>query len=60
LTSEVLLEEPEIGSTDQNMPIDNNCIDDQQHFGIPGGSRYYDDEGDESDEGDDISTTSQR
>jgi len=28
LTSEVALEEPEIGSTDQNIPIDNNCTDD--------------------------------
>jgi hypothetical protein len=28
LTSEVALEEPEIRSTDPNIPIDNNCTDD--------------------------------
>jgi hypothetical protein len=28
LTSEVALEEPEIRSTDSNIPIDNNCTDD--------------------------------
>jgi len=38
LTSEVTLEEPEIRSTDPNIPIDNNCTDDQLHFGMPGGS----------------------
>jgi len=37
LTSEVALEEPEIGSTDPNIPIDNNCTDDEPHFGMPGG-----------------------
>jgi len=36
LTSEVALEEPEIRSTDPNIPIDNNCTDDELHFGIPG------------------------
>jgi hypothetical protein len=49
LTSEVALEEPEIGSTDPNIPIDNNCTDDELHFGMPGGSRDFEDEGDESD-----------
>jgi hypothetical protein len=34
LTSEVALEEPEIGSTDPNIMIDNNCTDDEQHFGM--------------------------
>src|SRR3981189_1069755 len=29
LTYEVALEEPEIGSTDSNIPIDNNCTDDK-------------------------------
>jgi len=36
LASEVALEEPEIGSTDPNIPIDNNCADDELHFGMPG------------------------
>jgi hypothetical protein len=49
LTSEVALEEPEIGSTDPNIPIDNNCTDDEQHFGIPGGSGDCEDEVEESD-----------
>jgi len=49
LTSEVALEEPEIGSTDPNIPIDNNCTDDELHFGTPGGSGDFEDEGDESD-----------
>jgi hypothetical protein len=49
LTSEVALEEPEIGSTDTNIPIDNNCTDDKLHFGMPGGSGDFEDEGDESD-----------
>ena len=49
LASEVALEEPEIGSTDPNIPIDNNCTDDELHFGMPGGSGDFEDEGDESD-----------
>jgi hypothetical protein len=49
LTSEVALEEPEIRSTDPTIPIDNNCTDDELHFGMPGGSRDFEDEGDESD-----------
>ena len=57
LTSEVDLEEPEIGSTDPNIPIDNNCTDDQVHFGMPGGCEDYDDEGDEIDDSDAIPTT---
>jgi len=60
LTSEVVLEEPEIGSTDPNIPIDNNRMDDELHFGMPGGSRDYEDEGDESDERDAIPTASRR
>jgi len=36
LTSKVALEEPQIESTDPNMPIDNNCTDDELHFGMPG------------------------
>jgi hypothetical protein len=48
-TSEVTLEETEIGSTDPNIPIDNNCTDDELHFGMAGGSRDYESEGDEKD-----------
>jgi len=49
LNLEVALEEPEIGSTDLNIAIDNNCTDDKLHFGMPGGSGDFEDEGDESD-----------
>jgi len=47
LTSEVALEEPEIGSTDPNILIDNNCMDDELHLRMPVGSDNYDDESDE-------------
>jgi hypothetical protein len=47
LTSDVALEESGIGSTDPSIPIDNNCMDDELHFGMPGDSEDYDDEGDE-------------
>jgi len=60
LTSEVLLEEPEIGSTNPNIPLDNNCTDDELHFGMPGGSGDYQDEGVESDERDAIPTASRQ
>ena len=60
LASEVAPEEPEIGSTDPNIPIDNNCTDDKLHFGMPGGSGDFEDEGDESDEPDAIPTASRR
>jgi len=60
LISEVALEEPEIGSTDPNIPIDNNCTDDELHFWMPGGSGNYKDQGDESDEHDAIHTASLR
>jgi hypothetical protein len=49
LTSEVALEEPEIRSTDPNMPINNNCTNEELHCGMPGGSGDYEDGGDESD-----------
>jgi hypothetical protein len=58
LASEVAVEEPEIGSTDPNISIDNNCMDDEIHIGMPGGSRDYEDEGDESDVCDAIPTAS--
>jgi len=54
LTSELGLEEPEIGRTDPNMPIDNNCTDDELHFGMPGGCQDYDHQGDEIDKSDAI------
>jgi len=60
LTSEVALEEPVIGSTDPNIPMDNNCRDDKLHIGMPGGSGDYEDEGDESDVRDAIPTASRR
>jgi len=60
LASEVALEEPEIGSTDPNIPIDIHCADDELHFGMPGGSGDYEDEGDESDDRHAIPTTSRR
>jgi hypothetical protein len=59
-TSEVALEELEIGSTDPNIPMDNHCTDDELHFGMPWGSGEYEDEGDESDEHDAIRTSSRR
>jgi hypothetical protein len=54
LASKVALAEPEIRSTDPNIPLDNNCTDDDLHFGMPGGSGDYEDEGDESDDRDEI------
>jgi len=60
LTSEVALVEPEVGSTDPIIQIDNNCMDDELHFEMPGGCGDYEDEGDESDVRDAIPTTSQR
>jgi hypothetical protein len=56
-TSEVALNELEIGSTDLNIPIDTNCTYDELHFVMPGGSADFDDQGDESDA---IPTASQR
>jgi len=50
LTSEVMLEEPEIGSTDPNIPIDNNCTHDKLHYTMPRGSGDYKADGDECDE----------
>jgi len=48
LTSEVALEEPEIGSTDPNIPTDNISTDDKLHFGMTGGSGDHEDKGDKS------------
>jgi len=60
LISEVALEETKIESTDPNIPIDNNCMDDELHFRMPGGSRDNEDEGDESDLRNAIPTRSRR
>jgi len=60
LPFEVALEEPEIGGTNPNIPIDNCCKDDELHFGMPGGSRDHLDEVDETNEHDAISTASRR
>ena len=57
LTCEVALEEPDIGSTDPNIPKDNNCTDDELHFGMPGGFKDYGDQGEEMDQSDGILTT---
>ena len=58
LTSEVALEDPEIGCTDPNIPIDIISTDDELHVRMPGGSGNYNDEGDNSDERDAILTAS--
>jgi len=60
LTSKVALEEPEIGITDPNIPIDNDCMDDKLYFRIAGGIGDYKDKGCESDQRDTIPTTSWR
>jgi len=60
LASEVTLEEPEIGRTDPNIPIDNNCTDDELHFEMAGASGDYEDEGDECDDHAAMPTTSRR
>jgi len=58
LTSEVVQEEPEIRSTDRNIPIGNNCTDDELHFGMPGGSGEYKNQGVERKEHKAITTAS--
>jgi len=60
LTSEVSIEEAEIGSTDPESPIDNQCMDDELHFGISGGSGDYEYERDVSEERKAITTASRR
>jgi hypothetical protein len=44
LTTEVALQEPEIGSTEPNIPINNNCWDAELHLRMPGGCEDYNDE----------------
>ena len=41
LTSEGALEDPEIRSTNPNIPVDNNCTYDELHVSMPGGSGDY-------------------
>jgi hypothetical protein len=60
LTSELALEQPEIGSTDQNIQLDNKCTKAELHLGMPWGSVDYADDGDESDEHDGICTACRR
>jgi len=43
MTFKVAIEEPEIRSTDPKILIDNNCTDDELHFGIPGRSWDFED-----------------
>jgi len=47
LTSEVAIVEPEIGSTNPNIPIDINSMHYKLDFGMPGGSGDFEDECDE-------------
>jgi len=56
LTSEVALEEPQIGSNNGNILIGNNCTDDKLHFSMPGGSWHYEEVWDKSDTPDAIPT----
>jgi len=58
LTSKVALEEPEIGSTDPNIPIDNNCRNHELYFRMPAGSGDHEAEGDKRDVQDAIPSAS--
>jgi hypothetical protein len=49
LTPKVALAKPEMGRTDPNILIVNNSMDDELHFGMPGGSWDYENQGDERD-----------
>jgi len=60
LPSEVALEEPEFGSTDPHIPMDNNWMDDELPCGIPRGSVAYEDVADASDKRDAIPNASRR
>ena len=60
LTSKVALKKSVLGSTNPNIPIDNNWTDDDVTFGLPGASRSNTDAGDESDKCDAIPTARQR
>jgi hypothetical protein len=60
LSSEVALEEPEIGSADLNIPIDIICTDNELHSWIPEVCKDYDDKGDDIPESDTIPPISRR
>jgi hypothetical protein len=60
LTSKLALGKPEIGGTDPNITLYNNCTDDELHFVMPRGSGNYEDEGDETEQFDAIPTGSWR
>jgi hypothetical protein len=60
LASEVVLAEPELGSTDPHIPIDNNYMHDTFHFGMPRGIGYCEDQCEESDMRDPILTASRQ
>jgi hypothetical protein len=60
LTTEVALEQPDIGSTDPNLLIDSHCTYEDLQFGMPGDSGDCEDYGEDSDERDAISTNSRR
>ena len=60
LASTVAHEEPEIRSTDPNIPIDHNFTDGEVHFGMPGGNGDHKDESDDSDMSHAIPTASLR
>jgi hypothetical protein len=49
ITFAVTPEEPQIGSPNPIIPIDNYCLDDKLHFAIQGGSRDYKAEVDQND-----------
>jgi len=57
-TSEVALEELQIGSTDPTFQIETKWTDDKLHFGMPGGRGDHNNEGGESDKRDVILTGS--
>jgi len=58
LTSEVALEESQIGRNVPNIPIDSNCMNDELNLGMPGDSGDYEDEAAESDKRNAIPTAS--
>ena len=60
LTFKVAFEEPVIGSTDTKIPIENHCPEDELHLGIPAASRNFEDDGEESGQGNVIPTPRRR
>jgi hypothetical protein len=60
VTSNVAQEEPQIGSTEPNFQIDNNCTDDKVCVGMPEVSGNYENEQDVFAVCDDMPTATQR